>query len=336
MYHTGKGKDARYVGRGEEVTAMTRFGEKWKGMVARLRQRSAASRPGSFSETFLTRGRFGGGEVVRRRIRVRRRLDRICVALTILLIFLTGAMFGSYAWSVTDVQLEGAEGYRTDDLMEVAGIRVGDRLWGFDASEVEGRLQQVRPLLATVEVSRTLGGKVTITVTEEQHLLWTEHYHNAYLLSADTLRVIAIASDGDTWQSMGAVYIGLPEEAWLQVGETLTYRYLTYPAEGESADAEVSSPDNKTAEESYSYVEIVQRAIYDSSLSPAVTRMELGDRYGLWFLLDGRIKVYLGDADSLEYKLTQAERVLAQQTVSTGAAVLDVSDPARVSYRAGS
>lgn len=315
------------------MTAMAKFGKKWKRFVARLRRRSAEARPDSFSGTFLTRGRFGGGEAIRRHIRMRRRLNRICVMLTILLILLTGSMFASYAWTVTDVQLEGAEAYRADDLIEVAGIRTGDRLWGFDASEVEEELQWLRPLLATVEVSRSLGGKVTITVTEEQHFLWTTHYQNTYLLSADTLRVIAVAPTEDTWQAMGATYLGLPEEAWLEVGEALTYRYLTYPAEGESADAEPPSYGSKEAEETYAYVETVRQAIAGMSWGSRVTGMELGNRYGLWFLLDGRIKVYLGDTDSLEYKLTQAERVLAQQSASTGLAVLDVSDPAQVRYR---
>lgn len=307
--------------------------KRWQRLTRRIRRKVAINRPYSFRELFLTKGHFGNRAIARKHVRAKRVVHGCMVGLSILLVLAVGLTFGSMAWVVTDLRVEGAVGYDGDELLTISGIRIGDRMLGFDTSAVEAQLQTKCPLLATVEVERAMDGTVSISVTEEKRFLWTSHYQNEYLLSADTLRVIAVDSSSDTWKSMNAQYIGLPEEAWLQVGETLTYRYLSYPAEGEAADAEVTTPSGQTAMEYFRYVGTVRDAILGSSLGTRVTGMELGDRYDLWFLLDGRIKVCLGDADSLTYKLSQAELVLSRQQSTDIKAVLDVSDPAQVSYR---
>ena len=80
----------------------------------------------------------------------------------------------------------------------------------------------------------------------------------------------------------------------------------------------------------------VRTAILNSSLARHVTGMELSDRYDLWFLLDGKIKIRLGNTDRLAaitVFCTLAATVLAKQTEPSGPALLDASDPAAVTYR---
>ena len=50
-------------------------------------------------------------------------------------------------------------------------------------------------------------------------------------------------------------------------------------------------------------------------------------------LLDGKIKIRLGNTDRLADKLSLAATVLAKQTEPSGPALLDASDPAAVTYR---
>ena len=91
--------------------------------------------------------------------------------------------------------------------------------------------------------------------------------------------------------------------------------------------------ETATAGEEFAYVDEVRTAILNSSLARHVTGMELSDRYDLWFLLDGKIKIRLGNTDRLADKLSLAATVLAKQTEPSGPALLDASDPAAVTYR---
>ena len=92
-------------------------------------------------------------------------------------------------------------------------------------------------------------------------------------------------------------------------------------------------------EKEYAYVFAFVDALMATPLAPRVTGMELGDRYDLWFVLDGRIKVRVGSMDELNRKLTMAERSLADSEASGHMpddlpVLVDVSDPARIIHRA--
>ena len=90
--------------------------------------------------------------------------------------------------------------------------------------------------------------------------------------------------------AMPPAYIGLPEQARLRVGDTLTFAFLPYPGERESGNVATYEVETATAGEEFAYVDEVRTAIPNSSLARHVTGMELSDRYDLWFLLDGKIK----------------------------------------------
>lgn len=247
---------------------------------------------------------------------------------------LSGAVFGlSFAWTVTDIRVEGTARYRAEAIQESSGIRTGDLMLGFTASEAESLLKKQYPLLSSARIHRALDGTVTITVREEDQLFYTCHYGNYYLLSAETMRVITVDAAPGGWHDYTPVYIGLPEEARIRVGETVSFAFLPYPAERESGNTATYEVETGTAEEEFAYIAEARHAIMGSSLSSHVTGMELSDRYDLWFLLDGKIKVRLGNMSRLEDKLSLAAAVLARQTEPEGKALLDASDPSAVTYR---
>lgn len=306
--------------------------ERLRGGRERIRKRR---RPRSYREKFRTQGRFGTGLTERERRRPERWLRRIMLGCVAVMLVAGGLMGASMAWRVKTATVKGASVYEQDELLEAAGIREGARMLSFDGSTLKEDLLAQYPLLTAASVSRGRGGAVTLNVTEEDDLLWTRHYQNYYLISAKTLRVLEVASTPEGWWSRGvrAIYIELPEQAWLTVGSTLTYRYLTYPAEDEAANETVVINELRTADEQYAYVESVRQAIMASALGDRVTGLSLEDRYDLWFLVDGRIKVKLGDTEDMTYKLSQAAMVLDRQSGSSGRAVLDASVPSAVSYR---
>ena len=280
-------------------TQLKRAGGAWRGALWRIRHRSHPKRPRRFKDKFLQKGRFGTNVPLKKRFRALRWLYGMGAALLAMLILSCTVLGVSYAWLVTDIRVEGASRYRADDLREALGVRPDDLMLGFSASDTERSLRKQFPLLASASLHRALDGTLTLTVREEETLLYTRHYRNYYLLSATTLRVIAVDATPDAWLGYAPAYIGLPA----------------------------------TAGEEFAYVDEVRTAILNSSLARHVTGMELSDRYDLWFLLDGKIKIRLGNTDRLADKLSLAATVLAKQTEPSGPALLDASDPAAVTYR---
>ena len=87
-----------------------------------------------------------------------------------------------------------------------------------------------------------------------------------------------------------------------------------------------------TPEEEFAYVGEVLDTVMGSALGPRVTGLELGDRYDVWFLIDGRVKVLLGSAQDADLKMKNVISTLSSSDVSD-LCVLDASTPERVSLR---
>lgn len=289
--------------------------------------------PYAFAEKFGRTGPFGTNIPAKVRFRTVRLARRLAVTLLVLTLVCAACLGASYVWRVQSITASGSLRYEESVLTEHCGLAVGDTMLGFDCARVEEQLRDEFPLLASVQVTRRLDGTVSIQVTDEGRLYYTRHNGNYSLISAESLRIISVMADPYSWGELSPVYLGLPEEARLRKGEKLTYAWLPYPPEG--AEDEVSTYEIETGEavEDFAYVNDVLGAVMGGPLADRVTGLELGDRYGLWFLLDGHIQVLLGDSGNLSYKLSQAMAVLERQTVSGLPAVLDVTDPARVTYR---
>jgi len=248
------------------------------------------------------------------------------LGLSIAVVLTVAILIVGHLWKFSDVKVEGVVQYDREEIASASDIQPGDGMMSFDRRGLETRLKQAYPLIRSVKINRSLKGGVTLTVTEETDLYYTCHHSNYYLISADDLSVLGIASFGDDYQSYGAVYLGFPEEARIRVGERIVYDYLPYEpvsAPEEQATYEVETDE---AKKEYAYVMEFAHAVEASSMGKRITGMELADRYGLYVILDGRIKVCFGSMKELDRKIELATEILTREAGdSTVPAVLDVS-----------
>ncbi len=257
------------------------------------------------------------------------------LGLSVVAVLASALLLLGNAWKVKDVTVEGIVQYDPEIIAEAAGIRVGDSMMSFDGRSLEKKLQADYPLLRDVKVKRSLKGKVTLRVTEETDLYYTCHHSNYYLISAKDRTVLGVSSYGVEYKDYGAVYLGLPEEARVRVGEKITFAYLPY--EPVSAPEELATYEiiTEEAEEEYAYVWTFIETVRDNAaLKDRVTGVALGDRYDLYLIFDGHVKIRFGSMKELERKLNIAVEILAREMDGSRIpAVLDVSDPQKSTYR---
>ncbi len=241
-------------------------------------------------------------------------------------------------WTVGEVKAEDGRYYTAEELLTYADIPVGDDLMGFDASDVEDRLTEALPLLKKVRVQKHLDGSVSIKTTEYDRIYYTQHNVNYYLLDATDFRVIAAMSEPDEARRVGAIYVGLPENARVRVGETVSFINLPYAPESMPEEANTYEVETAEPSEEFGYVFTFIEQLMASSLAGRVRGMELSDRYDLIVVLEGSIRIVVGDMSELDRKFTMADRALADKqgegNAPAGTPVqVDVSDPARIVYR---
>ncbi len=238
---------------------------------------------------------------------------------------------------VRNVTAKDGRIYSAEVLVHYADIESGDLLWGFDSASVAKQMREYMPLLDTIRVRKHLNGDVSIRVTEHENLYYTCHNRNYYVFTADELRVLCVRPTDSEARQGSAVYIGLPESARVRVGETVTFINLPYASDttaGTSGyEAETEEPEVENA-----YVMTFVEAVMKSPFADRVMGMELSDRYDLWLVLEGSVRVSVGDMSELADKLSIAHRALEERGLSAGSTdglpvSVDVSDPARIVFR---
>lgn len=254
----------------------------------------------------------------------------VAIALCVTILFL------GRLWKVEEVTATDGRYYTAAVLLRYAEVEEGDELLGFNASAVEKRLKQALPLIDTVNVHKHLSGKVSIEIAEQEKLYYTRHNVNYYIIAAESRKVLCVSAAPTEAQRVGAVYIGLPESARVRVGDKLSFVNLPYAPE--STPGEVVTYEVETAEpdKEYAYVFEFAEALMASPLAPRVVGMDVSDRYDITFILDGRIRVRVGDMSELSRKLLMVERSLEDKTETLPpdlATLVDVSDPARIVHR---
>lgn len=291
----------------------------------------------SFSEKFGKGARpFGSGE---------KHSSPDYGSLPLLMLCMLGAalltvaiLFLGKLWKVESVTAEDGQYYTSSVVLNSAGIEAGDEMLGFDGFTVAKELRKKLPLLDKVTVRKHLNGSVTVRFTEVESLYYTCHNQNYYIVNAETREVLCVSAKPDEARRVGAVYLGLPECARVRVGEELTFVNLPYVPETDAPEIATYALETDEPEKENAYVFDFVETLMDSPLSERAVGMELGDRYDLWLVLRGGIRIRVGTMDELERKLSVADRALRDKAESgaypNGLPILvDVSDPARIIYR---
>ena len=239
---------------------------------------------------------------------------------------------------VGEVSAEGGRMYDSAHLLYYADIHSGDALLGFDSRAVEKQMKRYMPLLKSAKVRKHINGDVSISTSEYDVLYYTCHNRNYYAFTADTWEVLCAFSQDTEPRRVEAIYIGLPEAARVRVDEKISYINLPYASDHPSdydADYEI---ETDVPEKEYAYVKEFVDTLMSSPLAPRVKGMELSDRYDLWFILDGSVRVSVGDMANLSDKLSSVQKALedrAASGVDAGDMPLEVtvSDPTRTVVR---
>ena len=253
-------------------------------------------------------------------------------------ILTVAVLFLGKLWKVGVVTAEDGRYYTAAVVLNSAGIEAGDEMLGFDGFAKAKELKKSLPLIDKVKIRKHLNGAVTISFTEVESLYYTCHNQNYYLINAETHEVLNVAGDAAEARRVGAVYLGLPECTRVRVGEELTFINLPYAPETDAPEISTFELETYEPERENAYVFEFVEILMKSSVAERVVGMELGDRYDLWLVLRGGIRIRVGTMDELERKLTLADRSLKDKAASGGIpagmpTLVDVSDPARIIHR---
>lgn len=210
----------------------------------------------------------------------------ICLGIALVLLLLWPmARFAASHLIVEDVRIEGVTAYSGEEILDAAGLDLGDKLPLFKAKGMESSLRESLPYLKNCEVTFELPGTVIITLTDESPAFCAEIFGEYYAISAD-LRVLERADVSNSFADL--IYIDLPQVSRAVVGETIEF------ADGDDCD----------------HITEFFTLLAQSELDGRIDRVYFDKKFDIVACVDSEFRVMFGSPSDMKLKLGAVARMV--------------------------
>ena len=210
---------------------------------------------------------------------------------------------------IKNIVVEGNTYYDDAYVQQVAGIAVGDELFGWNMQESCDAIIEAYPYASDVYVSIQFRS-VKIEIKERPTVMYAE-YQNQYFSFDRDLRVLEIHTDGEEAFSP-FLRVKLPAVSGVNVGSRIQF-----------VDASTD----------LSYLTQLLDILGERKFLEDVTYVDVSNRSSLSFVLSNSVRVELGAQREMNLKLTLLEEELSKHPFDHNIyAVIDVSNTSKVTY----
>lgn len=258
-------------------------------------------------------------EQVRRRRIAKRAGLALLIAALVAACALGASVFLFRIQTVRVEQPEGGTAYSDEQIAAAFGEPLGGNLFGFSAQQAQQRIEKALPYLENVTIERRLPDEVLIRVQPAEEAWRVQTQEGAWAVVSRKGKVLALAAQE-------------PDKPAARITGALAKNAV--PGEALALDSV----------EKLSALQTIVAALEQTGLAP-VTEIDLTDTLELNVLYDGRVRIVLGTANDMAYKVDWAWRLATPQTEDslsdTDTGILDVSSRSdegrgKATFRAGS
>ena len=189
---------------------------------------------------------------------------------------------------VGEIGISPTELYDPRDIVEVTGIRIGDNLFSFNASEAEKRIAESFPYLDDISVARVIPSGVSISFTHNMGTMAIRLGDDYYAVDDEqkVLKKCAAPDDGGVHR----ITVISDRISRCVVGEKIVY-----------------NDDNL-----FSMVDDICRAVDANGVLDKISFIDLTDKFDVTMDYDSRFEIKLGNTENMSYKIAMVVKVVAQ------------------------
>lgn len=191
-------------------------------------------------------------------------------------------------FNVSEVKVAKAgKHYQPEQIIEAAGVEVGDNMVATNWDRVKEKVEQKLPYVLSLEIQKTVSGKVTFLVTDDTAALVFKT-SKGYALADANCKVLEIVKDKP--KNNGLTMLTVKNKINANPGET-----ISFADDGESI-----------------LYDTIRTAIKNSGIG-SITGIDISDPENIYLEYQNRYRLYLGSSEELEYKLREAKKIIAEE-----------------------
>ena len=227
------------------------------------------------------------------------------------IVVLTLAMILLPMFKINKIVVEGNNYYDDATVAQMAGIAVGDELFGWNMQSACDAIMAKYPYANDIYISISFPFTVKIEIVEKPNVMYAQ-LQNQYFSFDRSLRVLEIQTDGEEAFSP-FLRVKLPQVAYAQRGYTVQFA---------NAETEVS------------YMIELLDWLSKYNLLGEVTYVDFSERFSLFFVLSNSAKVEIGALKDMDMKLTLLTEELNRNPINHNIyEIIDVSNTSKAIRR---
>ena len=218
---------------------------------------------------------------------------------------------------VGSIRVEGESHYSDELIIELSGIKVGDKVSSLDLRKIEENIVLGAPRIKSAKIDPGLVGDLAIRVEPEVPRYYMALATGEYFLVSDGFRIIDMSPDPEEYEKMGVIRLTLPEVSSAMVGDYIEYK-------GKTEEEREANRDRAR-----SFIAKIEELCGDY-----VTAVGFEDIYtGVYVVLEGKYKIELGNMNDTERKIEAALETIKAHGEEKGCAVVNAANYSEIYYK---
>lgn len=204
-------------------------------------------------------------------------------------------------FNITSIEVKNpGKVYDAKEIISASGLSEGENMVRTDFESAEKRIESTLPYILSANISKSLSGRITITVKDDTAAV-IFRVRNGYALADSDGKVLEILKEK-------------PKDTSLKVLKT---------------SAELSASAGKTMD----FADEYEKEIYNelctemknSGLFDKVTEIDISDPANIRIVYQNRMRIKLGTASELGDKLSAAAKVIAEEDKNDPSAIAEIN-----------
>ncbi len=254
----------------------------------------------NFIDTVEERGRNDERIAKRRAIAARKWSEYKNIVRTMVILLLVAALFITAVYNlffkIKNISVEGSAAYSTENIILAAGISEGELLYSFDPSAVAQAITFRCPYIKSVDISRSVPNKVSLTLTEDTAVYYACIWGDWLKLSSG-LRVLEV-TDEESAKAAGLTKLTLPKIVYSVAGGVIEFEDTRHER----------------------FIRDTLTAVEESQLSASgrIDSIDLSNEYDITMEYDGKYLMEYGGEADLELKLLMGYKTITNDKFEAG------------------
>ena len=199
-------------------------------------------------------------------------------------------------FNISEIKVANAgKHYKSEQILDAAGIEVGDNIITTDWNRVKDKVEQKLPYVLSIDIKKSLSGEVVLSVKDDTAAMLFKT-SNGYAIADADGKVLEVLYAKP--KNSGLMLLTVKNSINAKPGEIITF----------ADDAEQTLYDN------------ICLAIKESGIKN-ITGIDIHDPKNIYIEYQNRYRLYLGDNQDLTYKLKEAKKVITKE---------DENDPTQI------